>query len=1527
MKLRHLLMLLLVVVTCNSVTWAATDDTTVVPKGWTSVKFNPDVRYSQWVIESRLGDFYSNSTKRPFKLFDAEGKAVPGTAYDSNTRFDYVPGLVAKATIEARGLYQNHDWSKPWFYTVMNYGTEFTYTGKVSGLADDKLTLDDMNAAKMYFGVTNDALATQENKTLVTEQIDKIVEKMKVYNDSWAIGGKNSKNTLGDAVKGGWFHKPEYVDQMWGDGLYMGAALLAQIINYKGAAANVTENDWNLITKQFTISWNRMYNESNGLLYHAFTANPESAKAVGWELPDNTYHSAAHWGRACGWYFLALVDVLEQMQMANQTDTENYKTLQGYLQKLAAGLAKYQDEATGCWYQVVDEKDAPLSGNYLESSCTAIFSAAYLKGARLGVLDKTTYETIGEKAYEGCVNNFMMCDTEGKAQLIRCCASAGLGGKVQRSGSRDYYITGPDVMQRNTYTEGKVLGGFILAATEYERLHNKQNAPMLLMDLLPSYAVANGETASLEVKISGAESPSYQWRKGDWDNSEAIAGATTSTYNPTVSGKYFCEVTANIATPAKGMASARATTTIRSSVAEVTVAEEADGDEGTTTPGEDNVIATFVPTGSISGKTWTCNENNGFVITGTANITSKEDGIKFATSNTLSLTIPEDYTVTSITFVASNTSATQTDIIIDGIKQALEGEKQYQIQTLQYTFSPNVQGATTLIIDNSTKEANIKSIKVHGFISTTRAIFKYKGFALAFTETSENAESVYATTLEVDAAEAKGGIKLTVELPEGAKISGDGVGNNEIPLPLDGNFGEKKTFYYTVTLADGTTVKYRITVNVKKQRIVLKYEPEVLEWDKHTSPDKDINAALSEVTLRAYIANSDGTLVEKQLPVGIKYLSDMESVATVGDDGTISIVNNAQGGAKIYAYIEDSDANAMAYTFFNILITDGYTYKVDKDTLAPKLNEQRWLEDNDVKYVRMTFGGWKYNNGTYNPSSERTDSWGSPKRQDGLQTIDGFSYGFAGGQDACDEAMQKSEETIYGSQRIGWFKSPKVEKNETDENMPKVNILETYPFTLPVRGAYMTFEPQMNGTMSVYIIQNGAWNTDKSNQIIEGEFRPHAFHVVNQRGLPLRLFTNDFSVSSKQTVTTKYYCNPDGSLSDSKNVASWDEFKKYMSADEQKSVAKNWAVGDAKYQGIVELDNGSFLAIQKGIVKYTFHVTGHETYYFFSNFSKMGFCGVNFVPDSENEGKQPKDALVLSDTEKFPEITYKADGEITGNVGLRKFKFTVGSEEKGNVEGIQAPQFKTITVNRDFKKGQWTTLTLPFNMTQHKVEEVFGFGTELIMLDKSSIIDDVARLHFLYHEIQNVLPGYPYLIKPTLVDASGNALETKDGVRTINGETLIRFVVPVKHVSPFISQKEIDCGAYTAKGTPGYSTAGIADKPGYSVLYEAGDIFVSEGNGNLYVSQGSSYGKGYRSYLKKNPGTAHVKSVKLFYSGVDDNPNSTPTEIRIAELSPEAAMAVGLKGVYNLNGQKVAETAEGLPAGIYIVNGKKFTVK
>lgn len=518
------------------------------------VKFNSAVRYSQWAINSRLHDFYGNQKKFGFDYYDNNGtptKEVIWYKLDGKTEvdrtFDYVAGLVGKASLEAADFYQDFDWSKPWFYAAQGYATGTAY-------ANSSMTLDNMNAAKMYFPILAGKLKSQKATTVANTAINAVIEHMKTYNSTYVIGKEKSAldntnaNDVQKSMFGGWFHKStDYTDQMWCDGQYMGPALLAQIIKHTGKTNNISDNDWTIIAKQFSITWAQLYNKTTGLLYHGFTANPGDDASKSWagiSKEKGIYHSASFWGRANAWYFLALVDILEVMP----TNNTYYNTFKDYLTSLAQGIAKYQDKGTGCWYQVMDKVPASLTGNYLEASCSSIFTAGYLKAIRLGLLDKATYEPIAKKAYEGLVNQFMVYDNtdNNTIQLVHSCTSAGLGGDSNRKGDDNYYLTGTDAKvvtssdptSKYYYTEGKVLGGFIMAATEYERAYQNQDSKQILFakDLAPSYNFTTTD-GKLDATAYGSGDVTYQWYKSDGTK---IANATNATYAPTESGEYYC---------------------------------------------------------------------------------------------------------------------------------------------------------------------------------------------------------------------------------------------------------------------------------------------------------------------------------------------------------------------------------------------------------------------------------------------------------------------------------------------------------------------------------------------------------------------------------------------------------------------------------------------------------------------------------------------------------------------------------------------------------------------------------------------------------------------------------------------------------------------------------------------------------------------------------------------------------------------------------------------------------------------------
>ena len=513
-----------------------------------SVKFNSGVRYSQWAINSRLYDFRGNQKAYGFAKWNSNTESLGEYANQTNMKLDYVAGLVGKATLEASDYYVDFDWAKPWFKSAQGYATKYSY----SAPDKTKLTLDNMNAAKMAFHIINNSKWGEDAaKNTAKDAIEAIITDLKYYNENYVIGGTNSnvkEATANDVQKkmlGGWFHKNNYVDQVWCDGMYMGPALLAQLINYKNATNNVSNDDWSLLTKQFSITWEQLRDSKTGLLYHGMTATPT---ITDWskDATPTSYHSGAFWGRANAWYMLALVDVLELMPTSNT----NYSTLKGYLEELAASIASYQNE-DGTWYQVLDQKDNALNGNYEESSCSALFTAAYLKALRLKLLESSKYETMAKNAYVALVNKFMAYDKDdnNKIQILGSCCSAGLGtnNKKLRDGSRSYYINGDDakaVTGENTgyyYTEGKVLGGFIMAATEYERAYQNQDSKQILFakDLAPSYDFTT-TAGTLDATAYGSGDVTYQWYK----DGSAIADATAATYAPTESGSYYCMATA-----------------------------------------------------------------------------------------------------------------------------------------------------------------------------------------------------------------------------------------------------------------------------------------------------------------------------------------------------------------------------------------------------------------------------------------------------------------------------------------------------------------------------------------------------------------------------------------------------------------------------------------------------------------------------------------------------------------------------------------------------------------------------------------------------------------------------------------------------------------------------------------------------------------------------------------------------------------------------------------------------------------------
>lgn len=858
-----------------------------------SVKFNSAVRYSQWAINSRLHDFYGNQKKFGFDYYDNNGtntKTVTWYKLDGKTKvdrsFDYVAGLVGKASLEAADFYENFDWSKPWFYAAQGYAIGTPY-------ANSSMTLDNMNAAKMYFPILAGKLMSSDAKTVATKAISDVIGHMKTYNSTYVIGsGKSALNSTNannvqKTMFGGWFHKSsDYTDQMWCDGQYMGPALLAQIIKHTGKTNNISDNDWDIIANQFSITWAQLYDKTTGLLYHGFTANPGDDASTSWagiSKENGIYHSASFWGRANAWYFLALVDILEVMP----TNNTYYNTFKGYLSNLAKGIANYQDKGTGCWYQVMDKVPASLTGNYLEASCSSIFTAGYLKAIRLGLLDKATYEPIAKKAYEGLVNQFMVFDNTDNStiQLVHSCTSAGLGGKDSRAGDDNYYLKGKDASvvtsseptSQYYYTEGKVLGGFIMAATEYERAYQNQNQDskqiLFARDLAPNYDfTANAGT--LDATAYGSGTISYQWYK----DGKAIANATSATYTPTESGNYYCVATAN-GNP------------ITTSTTKVTAKSNSNTDNGSTDNNggsENGETTTFFSLSVNTGANASVAKQSELSLAEYATITGGSASVYNGKGSAQNMIVNGSITYTDKSTQYVKITLDKALAKGDVITIATSGSKIYaakdnsgnttnNIAKSPYTVDDNLAGATVLYLSSGDKGKTISSISITRTSSTPSTPKTDLTATYAEGTSSVVAKEVALTTP-----------KLTVKaggntLEEGTdyRVTYASSNTNAVSVSADGktltsvNKGESATITATITPVDKSKYNATIaqfTISVTGRQLVPAFSSASV-----SANEGDEARVLPTLTVKDKISGQDMT------DYNVKYTSGNENIAKVVD--------------------------------------------------------------------------------------------------------------------------------------------------------------------------------------------------------------------------------------------------------------------------------------------------------------------------------------------------------------------------------------------------------------------------------------------------------------------------------------------------------------------------------------------------------------------------------------------------------------------------------------------------------------------
>ncbi|GAB3880401.1 glycoside hydrolase family 88 protein [Kibdelosporangium lantanae] len=216
---------------------------------------------------------------------------------------------------------------------------------------------------------------------------------------------------------GGMIHNTGLTGQLWADGVYMAQPYIASYAKQYNQTYGFDESTSNMVTYFDHLK------ATNGLIYHAYDSTGRSS----WATPPAN-HSSFHWGRAIGWFGMAAVDILEVLP-ANHVRRQ---ALVDIVKHLAGGFQRFQDAATGRWFQVVDR--GTTSGNWTETSASSMYTYMLSRAVERGYVD-SSYKAVATHGYQGVLGKISL-GGDGRTNLTDICDATS-------PGDLNYYLKRP----------------------------------------------------------------------------------------------------------------------------------------------------------------------------------------------------------------------------------------------------------------------------------------------------------------------------------------------------------------------------------------------------------------------------------------------------------------------------------------------------------------------------------------------------------------------------------------------------------------------------------------------------------------------------------------------------------------------------------------------------------------------------------------------------------------------------------------------------------------------------------------------------------------------------------------------------------------------------------------------------------------------------------------------------------------------------------------------------------------------------
>lgn len=573
--------------------------------------------------------------------------------------------------------------------------------------------------------------------------------------------------------------------------------------------------------------------------------------------------------------------------------------------------------------------------------------------------------------------------------------------------------------------------------------------------------------------------------------------------------------------------------------------------------------------------------------------------------------------------------------------------------------------------------------------------------------------------------------------------------------------------------------------------------------------------------------------------------------------------------------------------------------------------------------VGVTLGGWTYNEGTYYGKSDeysKKESWEGQKFEKNADRNGYLANSRKTEEDVFHEFFDvkdkdgKYKKETFSTNGIHAAKSEQLTENYAatgNYSAPANNnsVANETPWLLPCRGSHIKIEPTDAGLISVYVMQEGCVSHDNEDEPIDVTVKK--VYVADEKGEIVKEVVAD----TKSKVAAQMWKDDGRARAEYRwgdpdlayNEATMNSFLKINNFDDQWSFLDNWP-NPGMQQHVFKLgkDEDGHVLITKGIVRYTFNVLPGKTYYIFSNTAKLGLAGFTF-----EKGKHAIYHKVKPDA-KHDE--WRATGEIVDVSSIANVELKDGENYSAPTDAKNAK----VTLNRKFYRNYWNAICLPYSINRRQIEDVFGDGTMVVLMNY--IDTSSKKVMFIEHANQDIIAGYPYLIFPTSKD--DNDKTNHDPIpgittRATFGEANSPIFTVGTDGTTYTDGK-MQSDALVFKGTFTNST-----------LNEGSYVVTNKGVLSRIPNDGMKI-KPYQSYIYFNRETAGAKAISLQNMNVNGFENEEDNTTGIENLLFESGILTHSADVYSIDGQLVRSKAlnlNGLPKGVYIVNGKKYVKK